>query len=281
MASASLLADAAAYPDFAEQHPEDERALHELLHLHPMLSMTASNQSVLETAIPLIQRHATRVMNAPVVGKSHDDAFLRPPNESQGERPCAAGKDCVCVTMARLRHGRDTPLAFVCTEYLLPVESEAFKETRTLPAKHRRCLVCIRFWNTYAYVRARTDCAFDLRCIEGAAALDTARVDVDSLALAASPVNVQDGYRTHAMLFVDENYANVSKTVREHPMNAFLWHPIVRFCSTHYKYVTDGGPEGRPRIVQVGIGVDDHVGSLSRPHFGQPSVIWGRSPAAK
>ena len=41
-----------------------------------------------------------------------DDASLRPPDTSIGERPCCLNERCICVWMARWRYGDDTDTAF-------------------------------------------------------------------------------------------------------------------------------------------------------------------------
>tara|TARA_B100001109_G_scaffold249487_1_gene241506 strand:+ start:926 stop:1300 length:375 start_codon:yes stop_codon:yes gene_type:complete len=77
--------------------------------------------------------------------------------------------------------------------------------------------------------------------------------------VSASPVACADGYKASAMLFVDEEFAS-SRTQRETRLGALLFKPVVRFCSSHYKYVTDSG--GGKRIVQVGVGHEDRLDGL-------------------
>lgn len=65
-------------------------------------------------------------------------------------------------------------------------------------------------------------------------------------------VSKTDGYHPSATLFVDEDWMAL-RSAREGRLGQMLFKPVVRFCSTHYKYVKDS--DGL-RIVQVGIGAD-------------------------
>lgn len=76
----------------------------------------------------------------------------------------------------------------------------------------------------------------------------------------ASLVACKEGYKPHAMLFVDEEFAN-QRVQRETSLGALSFRPVVRFCSTHYRYTEDR--DGKSRIVQVGIGFDEHLGGLA------------------
>jgi len=89
-----------------------------------------------------------------------------------------------------------------------------------------------------------------------------------------SLVACQDGYHPHAMLFVDEDFAQ-RMPQRESLLSALSFKPVVRFCSTHYRYVSD--EDGKTRIVQVGIGVDEHLDGLG---FQQPLSREATSGAA-
>ena len=77
------------------------------------------------------------------------------------------------------------------------------------------------------------------------------------------------------MLFVDEGFAQKSSQ-RESSLSALLFKPVVRFCSTHYRYVIDDS--GSQRIVQVGIGVDEHLDGLG---FREPLSREATSGAAR
>jgi len=80
----------------------------------------------------------------------------------------------------------------------------------------------------------------------------------------SSLVACKEGYKPHAMLFVDEDFAN-QRVQRETSLGALSFRPVVRFCSTHYRYTEDA--DGKSRIVQIGIGCDEHLGGLG---FRQP-----------
>jgi hypothetical protein len=88
-----------------------------------------------------------------------------------------------------------------------------------------------------------------------------------------SAVSSVDGYKPSAMLFVDEEWMQ-HQAPRESAIGQLMFKPVVRFCSTHYKYVKD---ENGLRIVQVGIGArDDSDGLL----FRGPPVHQAVAPAA-
>ena len=101
----------------------------------------------------LIDKASIPTRELEVVPKSHDDAHLRSPDVSSGERPCCLGERCICVWMARWRYGDDTDLAFVGTEFLLPSQRAAFEAegASALPPTPGKCLVCSR----YMHVRRR------------------------------------------------------------------------------------------------------------------------------
>lgn len=263
---------------FGESFTEDERVLHELLKVHPILSLNVANEKPLRATATLMDLYATRLPDIPVVKKSHDDLFLRPPRVAIGERPCVSADACMCSIMARIRHGADTDMAFVGVEFLDPREYADFNASGRLPITHGRCLVCTRYWNTYVYIRARTDPSFRLdHCVplreEGTPQFTDASRPMCALhegrfPASCSVVDAPDGYKSHAMLFADEGFAEASRLAREAPTVAFMWRPIVRFCSSHYTYVAT---DGVPSIVQVGIGTDVEVGTaIDRTHFGQP-----------
>ena len=130
----------------------------------------------------------------------------------------------------------------------------------------------MRYFQQYTYTLARTDPSFKVGesglglqvfCNAVAPSDDVASTTVHDdaqlraaaaeLPTHASLVNVKDGYKPSAMLFVDEDFQNL-RGAREGRIGQLLFKPVVRFCSTHYRYVLD---DGEPRIVQVGIGADD------------------------
>ena len=96
--------------------------------------------------------------------------------------------------------------------------------------------------------------------------------------MSASSGHARDGYKPEAMLFVDEEFATTSRAAREGASSTLMWKPVVRFCSSHYRYVM--GPEG-PHMVQVGIGADDPTGTgLGFSSFVQPPAGTVAPPAA-
>lgn len=89
-----------------------------------------------------------------------------------------------------------------------------------------------------------------------------------------STVGCKDGYRKDAMLFVDENF---SQTVHQRTtqLSVLSFRPVVKFNSGHYRYVVD--LNGNSRIVQVGVGLDEHFDGLG---FQQPLSARAGSGAA-
>ena len=211
----------------------------------------------------------------PVVPKSYDDAYMRPPNTRIGERPCVCGDSCICTFLAKLRYGPDTSCAFIGTEFLLPTERERFLNGAGLPERRKKCLLCMRYFQHYNYLSARTNPDFvvggvvQLQAFEnavfgaverppnsgsgtgGSATAAARQVDGD-LPTHTSPVSSADGYLPSAMLFVDEEWMN-TRHAREQRIGALMWKPVVKFSSLHYRYRT--GDDG-PYIVQVGVGAD-------------------------
>ena len=99
-----------------------------------------------------------------------------------------------------------------------------------------------------------------------------------------------DGYKPHAMLFVDEEFSQ-HRLQRETRLGALLFRPVVRFNSAHYRYVPangngngdgdgDGDDDGGPyRLVQVGIGEDDQLGGLGFRRPPPPAATVGAATA--
>lgn len=255
-----------------EQYGDDERKLNDFLTLHPMLNLESTSAKTLQLVGSMFDKcGGVQAPELPVIPKSHDDRYLRPPNKRIGERECACGNRCLCVFMAKFRHGADTPLAFVCTEFLLPEEQLKFSAGDGLPAQRKKCLVCLRYFTSYLYYLCRVDptfklenAAIDFQTFSNslAAPLDDSVTPPDLEALqngnlnipsSSSAVATKDGYRPDAMLFVDEEFSN-RRAARSPPLSNLQWRPVVRFCSRHYVYcmTVDG-----PRITQAGVGADD------------------------
>ena len=209
------------------------------------------------------------VPEIPVVGKRHDDMFLSPPLVSIGERACVCGDRCLGNFIAKVRYGASTNKGFTVKEYLLPSQLEDFERGRGLPAQRQKCLICSRYWQNYVYILARTDPNFHLSSGMTAQSFSNAASPLPDheqmvaaakdMPLNASPVACADGYKASAMLFVDEEFAS-TRTQRETRLGALLFRPVVRFCSNHYKYITD--PDGGKRIVQVGVAHEEQLDGL-------------------
>ena len=222
--------------------------------------------------------------------KSHDDSMLFPPNLDIGERPCVMGEQCLANQIAKIRFGVETDKCFTCKEFLLPSQKQTFLDGKGLPSRKGKCLLCLRYFQNYTYLVARTDPAFKvgesplgLQVFCNAVTSMPPPKGVDEAALQeaaarlpthASAVICKDGYKPEAMLFVDEDWA-AFRSAREGSLGNLLWRPAVRFCSTHYQYVKDS--HGL-RIVQVGIGTDEDSNGLL---FQGPSVRKVAAPAAK
>ena len=275
-----------------ESYSKDEEALNTFLRLHPMLSAEACSQRSLHVMAGMLEKATMGAGQLPVVPKSHDDAFLRPPNEVIGERACLNGDRCLARFIAQLRYGPGTRYAFTMTEFLLPDQQQAFLNGKGLPQRRGKCLLCTRYFQNYTYILARSDPSFEagktgmglqVYCnavgpsddAAGAAVHDDAQLKQAAAELPtnASPVSCRDGYKPAAMLFVDEEFANM-RTAREGNLGKLLFRPVVRFHSSDYRYVLE---DDEPRIVQVGIGADEHTNGLG---FRQPASAGGPAPAA-
>jgi hypothetical protein len=280
-----------------EAYSIDEKQLNEFIRLHPMLSMEACSRKTLQIVANAFDKAAIRVPDVPVVPKSHDDSYLRAANPQIGERSCISGDNCLCAHMARLKHGADTDLAFIGTEFLLPSERTLFLAGNGLPTRRKKCLVCTRYWQNYIYIQARTDPNFKLSSapiamqafgntvgppLPVATSGDSTPPDLvelgrsmTELPINSSIVHATDGYKPEAMLFVDEEFASNSRAAREGSLSAMMWKPVVRFSSAHYRYVK--GRDG-PHIIQVGIGADDPTGTGLG--FVQPAAAKAAPPSA-
>ena len=111
------------------------------------------NRQTLQLVSSMFEKSSVQVADIPIIPFSYDASYLRPPNLRIGERPCACGDKCVCLFMAKIRHGPDTPLAFTCTEFLLPAERETFLAGNGLPPRRKKCLVCTRYFQTFLYIQ--------------------------------------------------------------------------------------------------------------------------------
>lgn len=272
--------------DADESYGEHERALSEFLRLHPMLSLESCNEKTLQLVSNLLDECCIPTVELETVPKSYDDAQLRAPNLSIGERPCALGNRCVCVWLARWRYGEDTDNAFIGTEFLLPSQRAVFEQDgiKALPTPPGKCLLCSRYYTNYLYKLARSDPSFNANTnIPIQAYSNTVGEargnDVPSNASACADA---DGYRPSAMLFIDEAFTNSSAA--RGPMATLLWRPVMGFNSSHYVYVRDQDTN-EPRIIQVGVGSNDvSIERLEKEHdtqnFRRPAPSKGsKTPA--
>lgn len=285
--------------DADEQYADQEHALNEFLKLHPMLSLfvphsnptfaalgstgsrvrrESTSHTTLQLMSDLIGSTSMPTRTLELVPKSYDDAYLRPPDTSNGERACCLAERCICVWMARWRYGPDTDMAFVGAEFLLPSERDAFQKSRTLPVTHGKCLVCSRYMHTYVYRLARTDPTFrasDAVPLQAYGNVLGSCVG-ETLPTHSSVVADGDGYRSESMLFVDESWTE-SPAART-AMGTFLWRPCVKFYALHYRYVH--AENGKPRLVQMGVGTDEDAERRFAQRFREPVLAAARSRSA-
>ena len=259
--------------DADESYGSQEHALSSYLKLHPVLSLESTSFQTLQLVANLVEDTSIPTKELEIVPKSHDDAYLRPPNTSIGERPCCLGDRCICVWLARWRYGDDTDMAFLGTEFLLPSQAAEFKRTGKLPHTPGKCLVCSRYVQTYIYKCARADPTFKpdaripLQAYGNALGVEAG----ENVPTHASVANDSDGYRQEALLFVDEQWADTAAA--RGGMASLLWRPCVKYDSSHYEYVKDAN--GMPRLMQRNVGAADES-PLS--HFYQPVAGQARRP---
>ena len=258
--------------------------------------MEATSARTLQLLSNLFQKASIRAVDLPVVKKF---PLRRPPNLQIGERPCINGDRCLAQYLAKIRYGTDTRNAFTCTEFLLPDAYANFLNGRGLPDRRAKCLMCTRYFTNYIYLISRTDPSFKIEdtplgvqifcnaCAEqppppassSEAQREAAQIQEaqKELPTHSSSIGCKDGYKAEAMLFVDEDWMNL-RSAREGKLGTLMWHPVVRFCSTDYVY--EHRENEGPRILQVGIGIDDHTNGLGL--FVQPpaSPKAGASAAA-
>lgn len=245
---------------------EQERVITEFVRFHPMCSAIGGN--VLQQIANMVERVPIRVPELPIVGKPYEDEQLRPANTELGERSCIAGNECLCRFIARLRYGNDNSLGFTGVEFLLPAQRERWLAGHGLPPNQGKCLVCLRYWTTRLYLIARSDPSFRLGVCgkfmmqthtnpvierDEGRSIQKALDGTQELPTHVNTVNCVDGYIPDAMLYADEEFVNCQAS-RQGNSAALAWKPVVRFDSSHYRYVRDD--KGQPRIVQVGIGMD-------------------------
>jgi hypothetical protein len=256
--------------DSDELYMENERALNNFLKLHPMLSLDATNERLLTAVAELCKDCAIETKELETVSKTHDDDFLRPAIPENGERKCVADSTCVCRWLAINRYGEGSMYEFVCREYLLPSQLEAYKTTGKYSKPHGKCLVCTRYFTTYVYTLARNSPTF---CANSPIALQAFANQIEcedpqAEALShSSRVGTEDGYNAEAMLFVDERWTS-TRAARDE-LGTLLWKPVVRYNSQDYvlKYNSE---TSKPYMIQFGMGTcDPSLSDFVRPSLSE------------
>lgn len=237
----------------------EEEALSEFLSLHPMLTLNAVAPATLSALVDLLGATAIPVAELPVVSKTHDDLFLGPANPKLGERACVCEDRCIARWLAIWRYGPNSVNEFVCKEYLLPKELHKVRSGESLVRGQGKCLLCIRYYQTYIFKLAQIDPNISNSKIGVQSFSNTILPPYDGRCL-SSAFYSEDGYRPCAMLGVEKSWLE-SREAATH-MSSFAWRPVVRFCASHYQHILK--PDRTPCIMQVGIGIADK-------HFRQPA----------
>ena len=231
--------------------------------------LDATSEKTLTAAAEMIDESSVKVQELEVVGKAHDDAFLRQAKKNIGERSCVNGNKCICKWLAAMRFGQDCEQGFVMCEFLLPSQQSVFRETSVLPATPGKCLLCCRYFTSYVYTLARNDPSFcPSSCISLQAfgnAIDSTNLESDVLSH-CSEVDTTDGYKLSVTLYADEKWAETE--IARGSVGALAWRPVVRFRSSDYKFVKNPSTL-EWSIIQVGMGAKDDQLS-TRPDFVQP-----------
>lgn len=233
--------------EMPETYVSDEKKLNQFLSLHGMLSLDATSRSSLQMAIDLLPITEMETTPLPVVGKQHDDRFLRPCKP--GERACCLGDRCLGRFLAKFRYGDETEYAVTLREFLLPADETVFLETGKLPVTAGKCLLCMRYFITYAYRLARTDVKFDARSKIPVFAYTNvvSHITAENLVQSSSMVSsTNDGYPSSALLGVDAEFSRSMASRKG--MSELLVRPVVGFNSMDYTYVKDS--DGTVRVIQ-------------------------------
>ena len=233
--------------EMPETYGDDEKKLNQFLLLHGMLSLDATSRSSLQMAIDLLPITEIDAVALPVVGKQHDDRFLR--QCKAGERACCLADRCLGRFLAKFRYGDDTEYAVTLREFLLPEDDAVFLETGKLPVTTGKCLLCMRYFITYAYRLARADVHFDARskipvfAYTNVVSHTTAQELVQSSCIVSA---TNDGYPYNALLGVDAEFSESMASRKG--MSELLVRPVVGFNSMDYTYVRDS--DGTIRLTQ-------------------------------
>lgn len=263
--SASVLpGSTAAREKEAPTQSEDDLVLSFFADL-PASSLELFNPEVLKHIFRIVERTPHRLPSLEVVGKQYEDSYLRPPDMAIGERPCVAGRHCICAHLGRHRFPAGDARIFVCTEFLLPTQRDAWVKSGVLPKENGKCLLCIRWWTHYLYTMARMDRRFRIRTsmtsidaspperLSGSSVQERTlleRLGAGGLPTHTNLADTKDGYLRDALLYSDEESVN-AMAVRDGTASSLLWRPFVRFETAHYAFELCNG---RPCVLQQGIG---------------------------
>jgi hypothetical protein len=255
---------------------ENEVALNNFLKRHPMLSLQALAPSSLQLITNAASNAPIRVKELESVSRGHDDLFLRPPKLEIGERPCACGEQCLAIFIAQLRYGPNNDKGFICTEHLLPSELTAFKEGHGLPKIPNKCLLCLRYFQTYVALLARTDPTFAaatkslsteayVNCV---VPRDVETEETSNLNSSMAPRFVSecsgDDYPLSSLIFADEEALRNPCIRGSKDLMAWQLRPQVRFQASHFTYHMDEA--GKPFITQ------EFLTDATTSPFGQPPL---------
>ena len=222
-----------------ENYTEDEVKLSNFMKLHPFLSIDATSQRSLQLVSDVLDITSVPAKPIPTVGRLHDEGFLRAADGRVGERPCCSGDRCMGRFIAILRYGDQTDKAITLREYLLPKEEQTFRSTGKLPHTTGKCLICMRYFVTYAYRLARADPKFDAtNKLDIFAYTNVVHLDesANDLVTHASRVgSCEDSYPTSALLGVDAEFG--TQEASRGDMGTLIHKPVVGFHSGHYTYV--------------------------------------------
>lgn len=264
------LLDDAETADLDENYSQNEIALSNFLKLHPMLSLDATSQRLMQQVAKMVGDASIPSKELEVVDKIHDDKYLR---EAKGdERACCLGEKCVCRWLGIFRFGEESSRPFVCREYLLPSQEREFVRCGDLPKTVQKCLLCSRYFTSYLYTLARNSPTFkltapvQLQVFQNKVALDKA---ADAMPSSSSEIGTESGYHASKMLCVDEKWCDTASSRSE--LSTLLWKPVVRFNSSDYKFVEDS--DGLKRVLQIGMNVESQ-------DFGSPLCSSGPSTEA-
>lgn len=267
-----------------EGYSNEEKLLNQYRKLHPCLGIEALTTADLQLLCePCVPRATVTVADLPIVSKSYEDTFLRPARAENGERSCVFGKRCLCEFIARLRYGPDNNKGFVGVEFLLPSQLETWRQGGGLPERHGKCLVCLRYFTTYLFIRSRSEPLFCRLLQTGGLRAQThvnASISLDEIGSVmvggqrlpshCNAVAMHDGYHPNAMLNADDAYASTT-AMRETSLGALMWKPFVRFNSSTFQYRRDEFANERI-LVQVGVSAECHVDRLWSPSQSLPSL---------